>query len=82
MRVYSIFDSKAAVYSRPFFEHTDSTAERMFADAVGDPETPIGRHPEDYTLHYVGEWDEFVAKLSGSEPRAISNGSKFAVVKE
>lgn len=80
MRVYSIHDSKGAVYSRPFYEHTDATAERVFADACVDEETPIGRHPSDYTLNYVGEWDEFIGKLSGAEPRAICNGSKFAAM--
>lgn len=74
MRVFSVFDGKAAIYSTPIFQHTDAMASRAFLDACSDKETPVGRHPEDYTLYYIGEWDEFLGKLTGGPPRAVVTG--------
>lgn len=58
MKVFSIYDSKAEAFLRPFFERTAQTAIRAFAAAVNDPETDFGRYPADYTLFEIARWDE------------------------
>ena len=55
---YSVFDSASGVYSMPIFLHSDGIAERQFKDMVGDPEHPVGSHPEDYSLVRFGVWDD------------------------
>lgn len=77
--VYSVFDSKADVFGQPWFAVNDSVARRLFQDGINDPETPMHRHAEDYTLFRVGEWDSSEGKLAGSEPLSVVNG---LVVKE
>ncbi len=58
MKVFSIYDSKAMAYTRPFFVQTHGLARRMFADLANDTQHEVGRHPGDYTLFYIGNWDD------------------------
>lgn len=74
LRVYAIFDSLAGVFSNPFFSHTDGTARRAFYDGCLDSETVFSKHPADYVLYDLGEWDPQLGKLSGHEPLAVCNG--------
>lgn len=58
LRAYSIFDQKALQYHPPFFTSTDGAAVRSLLDLVSDVQTTIGRHPSDYVLYYVGDYDD------------------------
>lgn len=55
--IYSVFDLKGETFSQPYFAVTDGVAMRLFGDACLDPETPLGRHPEDFSLYRVGVWN-------------------------
>lgn len=54
----SVFDVKASAYMQPFFVPNTSMAIRSFGDAVVNPETGISKHPEDFQLFKVGEFDD------------------------
>ena len=58
LKMYSIFDSAAAAYMRPFFVQTDSVALRAFQDLAINAEHEVGRHPEHYSLFRIGEFDD------------------------
>jgi len=58
MFVYTIFDSATAAYMRPFFMQSDGQATRAFSDIANDPDHDIGKHPEDYSLYRIGQWDD------------------------
>lgn len=64
MKLFTIFDMKAEVYARPFYALTDGEAVRTFTDAVNTDESPYNRHPEDYTLFSVAEFDDRLGKLT------------------
>ncbi|UDN67624.1 nonstructural protein [robinz microvirus RP_76] len=55
---YSVFDRKALVYHAPWFAVSDGAAARSFADLATDPNTSVGRHPGDYVLYLVADWDD------------------------
>lgn len=63
-KVYSVFDSKAAVYGTPFFMPNDAMAVRAFTDLVNGPENMISVHPEDFSLFVLGDFDDQLAKLT------------------
>lgn len=63
MLVLSVYDSKAQVYSQPFFSANIATATRMFSAAVADPNTQLSKFPEDYSLHVLGEFDDATGTL-------------------
>lgn len=57
-RMYSIYDRKALFYQAPWSALTDGAAVRLLSDAVADPQSNISRHPNDYVLFHVGDWDD------------------------
>lgn len=60
---YSIYDRKAVIFHAPFFSHSDGSAARSFSDVSNDKSTNIGRHPSDYVLYRVGEFDDASGQL-------------------
>lgn len=62
-RCYSIYDSKAKVFSTPFFAVNDLVALRSFMAAANDPALQICRHAEDFTLFFVGEFNDELGEL-------------------
>lgn len=68
IRLYSMYDSKALTWSPPFLAESDAVACRMVSDIVTDTDTIVGRHPMDFRLYCVGQWDNAKASLRGIEP--------------
>lgn len=58
LRVFQIFDSKAAAFLAPFFLPEVGVAVRTFSDCCNDKAHAFGRHPADYTLFLLGQWDQ------------------------
>ncbi len=58
LNIYSIYDTAAGLYSRPFFCQSDAEALRMFSDLSVDAEHPVGKHPEDYMIFRLGIFDD------------------------
>ena len=58
-KLFSIYDSKAEVWTMPVPMNSAGEAVRSFSEAANDPETAYGRHGEDFSLFEVGLWDEY-----------------------
>lgn len=54
----SVFDKATGAYMRPWTAQSKGQAIRMFTDLVMDPQTDIAKHPEDYSLFYLGSFDD------------------------
>jgi len=63
MKVVSVYDSAAAVYSNPVYAVSKGAALRSFMDAVADPNSAFAKHPEHYSLFDLGEFDESTASF-------------------
>lgn len=63
LRVYSVYDSKAAAYLNPWTAPTDAVAYRAFATAAVDPEHDFCRWPADFTLFHVGYWNTITGDI-------------------
>lgn len=57
-KIYAIYDAKAAAYLQPMFFDTEGIAIRQFTAAVKDPEHELHKFAEDYTLFFLGVYDE------------------------
>lgn len=56
--VMATFDKKARVFALPFFAaHTD-VAVRMFKEAANTADHQVCKHPEDFSLYYLGTFDD------------------------
>lgn len=73
-KIYAIFDSKAEAMSLPFYYQHEGQATRTFSDWVNDPKTPYGKHPEDYTMYSIGEYEENTGEIIQDKITSITNG--------
>ncbi len=82
-KICTIFDGKAEAYTQPMFFQSTGQAVRSFSDAVNDGESNFSRHPEDYTLFCLGEWDERSGKIMlDTAPIALAQAIHLIHVKE
>ena len=58
IKCFTVYDSKVEAYMNPFFLRTRGEAVRAWNDVVNDPSSAFNKHPEDYTLFEVAEYDE------------------------
>ena len=77
MKVYRLYDSKAAIYGRVFEALNDALAGRMFEEIINDDNTSPGRYPHDFTLWHVGETDETTGALVPCTPHEIARGLDY-----
>lgn len=68
INAYSIFDRKTLAYFPPFYAPTHGGAVRSLADLVGDTNTTVGRHPNDYVLFCIGCFDDAKGALEPISP--------------
>lgn len=74
---FSIFDLKVGAFSPPFFVRTRGEAVRSFTDACKDDNLMFKRHPADYRLFFVGEFDDQAGRLAPiSQPEPIIGGDE------
>ena len=70
--MYTVYDSKAEIYTNPFHFRNDQEAIRQFTTEAQNPESKLNKHAEDYTLFLLGEYDQDTAEFSIREtPKAI-----------
>jgi len=67
-KIFTIYDKKAEAYNTPWFQQTHGLAERIFRDESNNPESSINKHPEDYTLYYLGEYDQNTGEMEIPHP--------------
>lgn len=77
MRLYCIYDTKAENAGTLVPCNTDAEARRQFGILVADKGTIYGRHPEDFILCYVGDWDSANMILTPAVGATIAKGIEF-----
>jgi len=79
IRLYSVLDRTAQQFGAPMSFHNDDVARRSFADAFLDPESVFALHPDDFELHFIGEFEStdrsFVSEYT---PEPVMNGTSAA----
>lgn len=79
---FAVYDRAAQAYSAPFYQHTRGLGERMFADLVVDPQSQVSKHPGDYELFCVGEFDNETGELSSADkPLLLVTGPQVLSLK-
>lgn len=75
---FAVHDSKAELFSRPFFAVAAGAAVRSFEDAVNDGKSEYGAHPADYTLFCIGDYDDGTGVLvARRELLNLGNGVQY-----
>lgn len=76
-QVFCYFDSKAEVYLQPFFAQAKGSAIRSFSDLVNDASSTFGKHPSDFVLFYIGEYNHQNAEFTPLTPTSLGVGNEF-----
>lgn len=58
LKAFSVYDSKADVFGAPFLMKKQAEALRAWATVTEEKETAYSKHPADYTLFEMGEYDD------------------------
>jgi len=58
IQLYAIFDMASGIYEKPFFSTADDLVRREFLNVATSAETPISKHPKDYSLWRLGNFDD------------------------
>ena len=69
--IYAIYDSKAQVYNKPFHQVNQAVAMRTATDLANDSNSEIAKNPEDYTMFYLGNYDDQTAQFDLCEPKSV-----------
>ena len=75
-QVFAVKDSKAAAFALPFFLPRMEVALRSFRDAVRNPEHDMHRHPEDYSLWCIGEFDDNTGAMMPVQPVLVAQAQE------
>ena len=62
--VYAVLDNASGVYDGPVPAATDQVALRNFTEMAKNVESPIGKHPSDFSLWRVGEWNDGTGEIT------------------
>lgn len=54
----AIYDEKALLYSSPFAYVSAGVAVRQFRDAMDDRESAYAKHPSDFSLYHIGNYND------------------------
>lgn len=58
MLLFTVYDVITDTYSFPFSAKNKTDATRSFRVAANDPKTSIGQNPQDYSLYYLGTYND------------------------
>lgn len=76
-KIVAIFDRKAEAFLKPVFVQSNGAAVRSFGDAVNDETTEFHKHPEDYTMFSLGEWNDSTGVFDQFDPIEIAKAITF-----
>ncbi|WNK13657.1 MAG: nonstructural protein [Microvirus sp.] len=71
-QIVVVYDRATEAYGRPVFVNALGAAMRSFGDEARNPETEICKHPEDYELYLLGEYDDQDGTFSTIVPHRLA----------
>lgn len=77
--IYVIFDHKGQYYNVPFYLHNDAMAVRVLTDLVNEEGSEINKHPEDFSVFHIGEYENNHAELVPCEPRQVARAHELPI---
>lgn len=72
--IFTVYDQKAKAYLPPFILPEIGMAVRVFKDCVNSDKHQFSKHPEDYTLFNLGQFDDSNGLIETMNPQTIHNG--------
>nr|QJB18920.1 MAG: nonstructural protein [Microvirus sp.] len=81
MKIFAMYDTKAAFYLTPFTETSTIAALRGFEVAVNESKSTFNRFPDDFCLHELASFDQQTGEITvHASPQNL--GSARTVLKQ
>jgi hypothetical protein len=80
LNVYTIFDTATGAYMRPFYMQSDGQATRAFKDLAVAADHEIGKHPEDYSLWRIGQFNDNKGELVPEDRECLATALELVAV--
>lgn len=81
-QIFAVYDSKACYFGTPFFMPSTGAAVRMFSDLANDARSMVNRHPSDFVLYCIGNFDDNSGMVIATSPHiSLGLGADFVVPK-
>lgn len=75
LKMFTVYDSKAETYLRPFSMRSTGEAIRGFITTLNDGQSEFSLYPADFTLFEIGTFDESTCKITIlTTPENLGNG--------
>ena len=73
--IYAMHDDASGIFLAPSFESSDDVAIRNFDFAMVKNEM-MAFKPSDFSIYYLGEFDNETGVIDSANPRMLKRGSK------
>lgn len=78
LQIYAVYDEKAKAYLDPVYFGHDGEALRKFSDVVSNDQSPIAKHPGDFTMYKLGKFDSNSGAIIGLQtPEFLAKAIDF-----
>lgn len=77
LKAFSFLDTKTGHFNTPFFMPHHGQAIRVAVDLADDLSTTIGRHPADFVLCELGEFDDQTGAFKSAVPVQLGVVTSF-----
>lgn len=78
MKILAVRDRAINAFGTPIFTRTVSAGIRAFAEEAQRKESEICKHPEDYDLYELGEYNDDTGAITPCAPRMVAIGKDVA----
>lgn len=75
LKVVALYDTATTAFGQPIFVRALGEAIRSFIDECKNKESALGKHPADYTLHHLSDFDENTGDFTASAKTQIARGA-------
>lgn len=79
MQVFSVHDKAVGAYLPPWYARSKGEAIRSFTDACNNKEQNFAKYSLDYTLVWLGEWDDSSGHFIARDPERVLGANEVVV---
>lgn len=77
LMIVAVRDRALDAYLRPFFVNALGGAIRGFQDEINRADGEMFKHPDDYDLYHLGDWDDETGQFTSQQPKQIAIGKNL-----
>lgn len=78
MLVCCVYDAAINEFMQPFYVRTEDECKRMIFSSLSE-ESNLSRHPQDYTVYQLGEFDTSLGVFSCHDPMCLMSSQELVV---